>query len=186
MPTKQNLLALVTLLALALFLLHVPPAASKGSTAKLSVREQLLGSWGLQSRETRLSNGQIVADPGLSATPKGVLIYDRSGHVAAHLSRQGRTVEMIANECAAASRIKGTDDTAQTVMGYDAYFGTYTINEAQNVVTHHLESALFPGDVGKNIKRAFSISGDRLTIRFDTTTSEGISVTRTLVWIRMK
>src|SRR5260221_14768473 len=85
-----------------------------------------------------------------------------------------------------AQNVKGTNDTAQTILGYDAYFGTYTVDAKAGVVTHHLESALFPGDIGKDIKRNFSISGDTLTIRFHTTTAEGTPVIRTLVWARMK
>lgn len=188
MTRKHNAVALVTILAFVIFLLGAQPGVSRNPNIdnQLSVREQLLGSWSLQSRETTLSDGKVVVDPGLSATPTGVLIYDRSGHVAAQLSRRGRTVEMIANECREATQIKGTADTAQTVLGYDAYFGTYTVDEEKGIVTHHLESALFPGDIGKNIKRAFTISGDRLTIRFSTTTNEGIPVTRILVWTRMR
>lgn len=176
----------------ALLVLAIVPSASIGfsqdpnTKSPASVREQLVGSWSLTSRVTTLSDGRVVADPGLSTMPMGVLIYDRSGHVAAQLSRKGRTVEMISAECRDAGQIKGTSDTAQTVLGYDAYFGTYTINEEATVVTHHLESALFPGDVGKDIRRNFSISGDRLTITFNTTTPEGTPVTRTLIWERMK
>src|SRR5207247_5982542 len=44
---------------------------------------QLIGSWSLVSRQTTLADGKVVGDPGLSAVPKGILIYDRSGHVAA-------------------------------------------------------------------------------------------------------
>ena len=150
------------------------------------VREQLVGSWSLASRVSTLANGEMLPDRGLAATPKGLLIYDRSGHVAAQLSRQGRTVEMIAEECNEAAKVRGTNDTAQTVLGYDAYFGTFTVNEKEGFVVHHLESALFPGDVGKDIKRNFTISGDRLTIKFNTTTADGTPVTRTLVWERMK
>jgi hypothetical protein len=188
MRRKRNAVALITILIVVIFVLGARLGVSKnsGADAQLSVREQLVGSWSLQSRETTLSDGKVVVDPGLSATPSGVLIYDRSGHVAAQLSRRGRTVEMIANECHEAAQIRGTTDTAQTVLGYDAYFGTYTVDEEKGIVTHHLESALFPGDIGKNIKRAFTISANRLTIRFSTTTNEGIPVTRTLVWTRMK
>jgi hypothetical protein len=93
---------------------------------------------------------------------------------------------MIGEECQAAAATKGTPDTAQTVLGYDAYFGTYTLNESKGIVTHHLQAALFPGDVGKSIDRYFTLSGDRLTISFHTTTREGTKVTRTLVWERMK
>jgi len=149
-------------------------------------QEQLVGSWSLVSRVSTLANGEVLPDRGLATTPKGLLIYDRTGHVAAQLSRQGRTVEMIGEECREAAKIRGTNDTAQTVLGYDAYFGTFTVNEKEGFVVHHLESALFPGDVGKDIKRNFTISGDKLTIKFNTTTADGKPVTRTLVWERMK
>jgi hypothetical protein len=70
--------------------------------------------------------------------------------------------------------------------GYDAYFGTYTLNEKEGIVTHHLEAAIWPGDIGKDIDRHFRISGDRLTVTFNTTTKEGVKVTRILVWERMR
>jgi lipocalin-like protein len=150
------------------------------------VREQLIGSWTLVSRVSTLANGSVLPDPGLAATPKGVLIYDRSGHVAAQLSRHGRTLEMIPDECREAVKVRGTNDTSQTILGYDAYFGTYSVDEKEGVVTHHLEIALFPGDIGKSIKRNISISGDKLTLKFNTTTHDGFAVTRTLEWERLK
>jgi len=162
-------------------------AADKSQgAATSSLINQLAGGWRLVSRVTTAADGKILVDPGLSETPKGVLIYDRSGHVAAQLSRPGRTVEMLGDECRAAEKVRGTNDTAQTILGYDAYFGTYTIDAEEGVVTHHLESALFPGDIGKDIKRNFSLSGDTLTIKFHTTITDGTHVVRTLVWARMK
>jgi hypothetical protein len=93
---------------------------------------------------------------------------------------------MLGEECQAAATTKGTPDTAQTILGYDAYFGTFKIDEQAGTVTHHLEAALWPGDVGKDIDRHFTLSGDQLTITFNTTTREGVKVTRTLIWERMK
>jgi hypothetical protein len=162
------------------------PAAKAQAPSGASVRAQLIGSWRLVSRESRRANGEVETDPGLSAVPLGVLIYDQSGHVAAQLSRRDRTVAMIGEECQTAAATKGTPDTAQTILGYDAYFGTYQINEQESIVTHHLEAAIFPGDVGKDIKRHFTVSGDRLTITFNTTTRDNVKVTRTLIWERMK
>jgi hypothetical protein len=160
------------------------PAASPASDA--SIREQLIGTWRLVSRESRRENGELEPDPKLSVVPLGVLIYDRSGHVAAQLSRRDRTVETLREECRTAADTKGTSDTAQTVLGYDAYFGTYKINERDGIVTHHLESALWPEDVGKDIERHFKLSGDKLTISFNTSTHDGVKVTRTLTWERQK
>ena len=142
------------------------------TTSHSSVRAQLIGSWRLVSRESRRENGQVEIDQGLSKLPLGVLIYDQSGHVAAQLSRRDRTVSIFNEECSAAAETKGTQDTAQTVLGYDAYFGTYTLNEEEGIVTHHLEAAIWPGDIGKNIDRHFNISGDQLAIVFKTTTRE--------------
>ncbi len=185
MLKRKTTLALAPVLFFIVFCASTQNGAA-GHAAAPDVRGQLIGSWNLVSRISTLANGNVLPDPGLAATPKGVLIYDRSGHVAAQLSRQGRSVEMIPEECREAAKVRGTNDTAQTILGYDAYFGTYTIDENAGVVTHHLEIALFPGDVGKSIKRNFSISGDQLTIKLNTTTQDGNAVTRTLVWERMK
>ncbi len=178
---KQPIAAVV----IAMVALGSAGKAAQGATAS-SVIDQLLGSWKLVSRVTTTLDGKTLVDPGLSAIPNGVLIYDRSGHVAAQLSRPGRTVDALPDECRAAEKVKGTNDTAQTILGYDAYFGTFTVDTKNGVVTHHLESALFPGDIGKDIKRNFSIAGDMLTIKFSTTTADGTAVVRTLVWARMK
>ena len=168
-------------------LLLAPMAtANTDAVAPSGVLDQLVGGWSLVSRVTTTTDGKVLSDPGLSTTPKGVLIYDRYGHVAAQLSRPGRTVEMLGDECREAEKVKGTNDTAQTILGYDAYFGTYTVNAKDGVVTHHLDSALFPGDIGKDIKREFTIFGDTLTIKFHTTLRDGTPVVRTLVWARMK
>ena len=156
------------------------------TASRSPIRAQLIGSWRLVSRESRRENGQIEIDQGLSTLPLGVLIYDQAGHVAAQLSRRDRTVSIFREECSAAAETKGTPDNSQIVLGYDAYFGTYTLNEKEGIVTHHLEAALWPGDIGKDIDRHFTISGDRLTIIFKTTTREGVKVTRTLTWKRMR
>lgn len=178
----------LALIALTLIVLgaHSQAPVNGQPVAQASIREQLIGSWRLVSRESRRENGEIEGDPGLSTLPLGVLIYDQSGHVAAQLSRRDRTISMFRDECPLAAETKGTPDTAQTVLGYDAYFGTYTVNEKDGIVTHHLEAAIWPGDIGKSIERHFTLSGDRLSITFNTTTKDGIKVTRNLIWKRMK
>jgi hypothetical protein len=160
-------------------------AVDQGNKSEASIRAQLVGAWRLVSRQSRRVDGKVEDDPGLSATPMGILIYDQSGHVAAQLSRRDRTVAMVGEECQLAATTKGTTDTAQTVLGYDAYFGSYKVNARDHIVTHHLEAALWPGDIGKDIDRHFEISGDELTITFKTTTRDGVKVTRTLIWKRM-
>lgn len=180
----------LTLLAVAFLVLSTmanpQKAAVKPTTTKTCVRTQLIGSWRLVARQSRRANGELEPDPGLSTIPLGILIYDQSGHVAAQLSRRDRTVAIIGEECQTAATTKGTPDNSQTILGYDAYFGTYKIDEQAGIVTHHLEAALFPEDIGKDIGRHFTISGDKLTISFNTITRDGVKVTRTVIWERMK
>jgi hypothetical protein len=188
MSNSRSITACVTFIASALMLLVDQSALTKdvAATTHDRVVAQLVGGWSLVSRVTTGADGRVLTDVGLSAKPSGILIYDRAGHVAAQLSRPGRTIAMLADEWREAQKVIGTDDTSQTILGYDAYFGTYTVDEKKGIVTHHLESALFPGDIGKSIARRFAISGDTLTITFNTTLRDGTPVTRTLVWTRQK
>lgn len=77
------------------------------------------------------------------------------------------------------------NQNSQPVNGYDAYFGTYTIDATSHTVTHHLEGALSAADVGKNLVREFKVSGDKLTIIVRTNSPEERQI-RTLIWERVR
>jgi hypothetical protein len=83
----------------------------------------------------------------------------------------------------AASAAPGSNNSV-AVGGYDAYFGTYTVDQAAGTVTQQLVGALSPSDVGKVVTREMRIEGDRLTIELATSSDEGEPLTRTLVWLR--
>ena len=48
---------------------------------------------------------------------------------------------------------------------YTSYFGTFTVNEAEGFVTHHLEGSLNTGGAGSDNKRFYTLSGNRLTLQ---------------------
>jgi lipocalin-like protein len=186
LKNRASLLAVCLLISCFVLFASLVSHTNAKAAGKTSVQAQLVGSWRLVSRETHQANGELLADPNLAAAPTGFLVYDATGHVAAQLSRRGRTVEMLGEDCKSAVATKSTPNTAQTILGYDAYFGTVTVHEKEGYVTHHLESALFPGDIGHDINRNFKLAGDRLTLSFDTTTQDGTPITRSLVWERIK
>lgn len=72
----------------------------------------------------------------------------------------------------------------RAVGGYDAYFGTYRVDEASGEVTQTLLGSLSPADVGKVLTRRMVVIDDRLTIELETTASDGRAIVRTLVWER--
>jgi hypothetical protein len=135
---------------------------------------QLVGTWRLISRVVRLADGSAVQDPGLGKTPTGYLMYDSSGHMAAQLMRLDRPMAI---DCGTSG--SAPSDNSQSVNGYDAYFGTYAIDETSHTVTHHLEGALAAADVGKNLVREFQVFDNKLTIVVRTSSPKQI---RTLIW----
>jgi hypothetical protein len=76
-------------------------------------------------------------------------------------------------------------NNSQSVNGYDAYFGTYRVDQTNQTVTHHLEGALAAADVGKSLARNFQVSGDTLKIVVRTNSPQGQQI-RALTWERVR
>jgi hypothetical protein len=168
--------------------------------ATRSAREQMLGSWELQTRTVRRASGEVVDDAVLGEKPIGRLFYDASGHMALQMMRQGR--EQAIGEGAA----PGDAASARVSLGYDAYFGTFTVNadagaaddadagaadgadgaEVRGTVTHHVQGSLFPEDLGKAFTRRFRVEGDTFELSFTSPASDGSEITRTLVFQRSR
>jgi hypothetical protein len=140
----------------------------------------MLGSWELQSRTVRRSNGELVVDPVLGQQPIGRIFYDASGHMALQMMRQAR-----AQAISEASTSEETKN-ARVVLGYDAYFGSFTVDEAAGTVTHHVEGSLFPEDLGKDFTRRFRVEGDTFELSFTSPAGGGVEITRTLVFSRSR
>jgi Lipocalin-like domain len=143
------------------------------------LQSQLIGTWRLISRVVTTADGIVVRDPGLGAAPMGYLIYDSSGHVAVQIMKTDRSSVI---DCSLST--PAPSNNSQSVNGYDAYFGTYTIDEAHHTVTHHLEGALDATDVGKSLVRYFQVSADKLAIIVHTSSLQGEQI-RTVNWERV-
>ena len=151
--------------------------------APLSVA--LVGTWKLLSRIDRTSDGQRRAEPGLGDDPVALLYYDRSGHFAAQFMKRDRTSAASPSpDAGVVSAGRAGPNNSRAQGGYDAYFGTYTVDDAHGTVTQRLLGALSPENVGQVLTRAMTVQGDTLTIALETTGADGLAVTRTLVWER--
>jgi len=56
------------------------------------------------------------------------------------------------------------EQARQVVESYDAYFGSYELDEASHTVTHHIEGELRPDHVGDSYLRHYEVDGDRLVL----------------------
>ncbi|MEP6570000.1 MAG: lipocalin-like domain-containing protein [Acidobacteriota bacterium] len=149
-----------------------------GATTQISPKG-LVGTWQLVSRIDRDPAGQVLAEPSIGSDPLGYLIYDSKGHVAAQLMARNRTSAPCATTAAA-----DVNNVAH-IGGYDAYFGRYEVDMRTGTVTHILDGALSPGDVGRRITRRFRLEGDMLTIQFEPGGQGNKRITRTLIWRRI-
>lgn len=138
----------------------------------------LPGTWRLVSRIDVAANGERRVDPALGEDPIALLFYDRSGNFAAQFMKRDRSAiaELVGGPAKNNSRAKD---------GYDAYFGSYTVDDAAGTVTQKLAGALSKENVGHVLTREMTVEGDELKIELETTSVEGEPVTRTLRWKRV-
>lgn len=153
-------------------------AASMHTRARNPLSRRLPGSWLLESRIDVTATGAKHPDPLLGEDPVALLIYDRTGHFSAQFMKRDRSGVQAAAPAAARNNTRAQG-------GYDAYFGTYSVNDATGEVTQQLLGAISPGNVGITLTRVMQVSGNALVIRLETTAVDGTAVTRTLTWRRL-
>ena len=140
-----------------------------------SLENTIEGTWWLLSREDYTKDGQRRIDPVLGSDPIAILVYANK-YFAAQFMKKHRNAESITHPTSA-----GENNTA-AIGGYDAYFGTYQIDERTGQVAHTLVGSINPANIGITVYRNLEVKEDRLIIKLDTTTPEGEPVTRTLTW----
>ncbi|MEZ5969735.1 MAG: lipocalin-like domain-containing protein [Hyphomonas sp.] len=141
----------------------------------------MIGSWQLTTREDHAADGRVIRESALGADPLGLLIYDRGGNFAAQFMRRDRSGPAA---MAPVQKVSGANNTMPT-DGYDAYFGTYTADDAAGTVTQTLVAALSRENVGQVVTRDLAVDGDTLTVSLGTTLPDGTPVTRILKWARV-
>ncbi len=151
------------------------PAAAKST---MPAAQRLIGAWQLASRVVTKADGTVLSDAVLGAEPLGRLYYDVSGVMSLQMMRQART--------AAIGKPGNPQDAAnpRAILGYDSYFGTYTVDEAAGTITHHVQGSLFPEDLGKDWVRPFTLDEGTLTLKFTSAGADGVDITRTLIFRR--
>ena len=150
------------------------PISMPEPTGNLSTK--IIGVWLLESREDRTFNGQKRIDPTLGADPIGILAYaDR--HFTAQFMKRDRT------DKSKLVTYSGSNNTV-AVDGYDAYFGTYEVDEPTGKVNHTLIGSINEKNIGISVWRDLRVIDDKLIIQLETTTIDGEPIVRTLTWNR--
>src|SRR5262249_29969100 len=132
-----------------------PAPGGNGSSASPS--DRFVGTWKLIDVEQRNAAGQPISpSPNAGSNRLGYLVYDPARYVTVTIMPVGRKKNV---------GPQATDAEAlAAITGYSAYFGTFTVNQAEGTVTHHLQGSLNPG-MSADQKRFFEVSGNRLTLK---------------------
>jgi hypothetical protein len=112
-----------------------------------AIRDQFVGAWRLASLEQEGADGKIR-----KSDSAGLLVFTRDGHMSVQVMDRNPQPQTPA----------GPEQYSQG--GYEASFGTYEINDAQTF-TYHVEGALVRTLIGKDLPRAFALSGKQLIVK---------------------
>ena len=138
----------------------------------------IVGIWKLKARKDVDAAGKVHIDPFLGQDPLGVLCFGKT-HFSAQFMKRDRSEQAIVLQPV------GAENNTARVNGYDAYFGTYTVDEIGGTLTTRLEGAISPTNIGDTYIRNVRIVGDELIVQLQTTTLEGAPVTRTNTFSRL-
>src|ERR1700726_509369 len=138
----------------------------------------IVGVWMLKSREDVDASGQIRIDPFFGRDPLGLLCFGPK-HFAAQFMKRDRS-----REENVPLPVQGKNNTL-AVNGYDAYFGTYTVDEVAGTLTTRLQGSISAANVGNTYVRNVRVLDNELIIQLDTTAADGAPITRTNTFSRM-
>ena len=117
-----------------------------------SIRDRFVGAWRLAWLEEQGADGKIHR-----ADCTGLLVYTRDGHMSVQVMyRKPQSNSHAASNAAPVQYAQG---------GYEASFGTYEIDERSRTFTYHVEGALVRTLIGKDLPRAFELSGKQLIVK---------------------
>ena len=147
----------------------------------MSLASDIVGFWSLVSRIDVDAAGRRHIDPALGADPFGVLCF-APGRFAAQFSKRDRSDAVGTPSSATVARA----NNSAAVNGYDAYFGTYTLNESEGLLTVTLDAALSAAGVGQSYTRRVRADLDSLVIQLETAAVDRTPITRTLTFERVR
>jgi hypothetical protein len=149
--------AVAALVAIAL----TAPAGTgvAGSPRASDTTASVVGTWRLVLADHRPNKeGPWVHAYG--EHPQGYIVYDQTGHMFVQVCNDPPTPPF-----ASGDDYKPTAREAQTAyLNYVAYFGTYSLDPARHVLTHHVEGSLLPSFTATDQERPYILHGDTLEL----------------------
>jgi len=139
---------LTTVVVLTLSVVSTPQSAEKPDSA--SAKDKLIGAWRLAWEDEQGTDGKMkhIVDH------KGTIVYTRDGHMSVQIMLPSTDAP------------RDVDNPVKYDQGgYEAYYGSYEVNEQAHTVTHHVQGALVRALVGKDLTRVYRFSDGQLILK---------------------
>ena len=123
-------------------------------------KTQFVGNWELVRVERIRADGEHLPTPEPpsfgSDGAVGYIMYDSAGYMGVVIMQAGRQPY--------AGDEPAPDEALAALRSYVSYFGTYTVNEAEGYLTHHLQGNVSPPSASNDNKRFYEFSGNQLVL----------------------
>jgi hypothetical protein len=163
MPTARLITVSIGLCAAGAFTILASQTAATPQALRQSpgVAARFIGTWALARYESNTPENR----EGRGENPIGVIYYDRTGHMAVQISPDRMRRVFSGPSSGLFSGPRPTPQEAlDAISGYAAYFGTYTVDERAQTVTHKRIANLNPGGLGDFVRRYEFPTEDRLVL----------------------
>lgn len=139
-------------------------------------RRAMRGLWRLVSRVDLDDHGTRRIDPVMGPQPLGMLAFGEHRFAAQFMNPDRASSTPAATASGA--------NNSGAVNGYDAYFGSYTLDDAAGTVTVTLDGGLSAANIGQSFVRDLRVDDTHLWIQLRTSAVDGTPITRTLTFTR--
>jgi hypothetical protein len=138
----------------AIMVLGITALSNDAIAQQRTLKEQLVGTWAFVSSNAKRSDG----NPQWGENPKGLFIFTEDGYFSWQVFRSDRP------HLASNNRFRATpDELNANNQGTLAYFGTYSVDEADKIVTFRTQASTFPNSEGEVIRRVVTkVTADEL------------------------
>ena len=124
-----------------------------------AITPDIAGTWRLVEYWDQESESQPKSYP-FGEQPLGFIVYDRAGNVFVQIAKNPQPKRLSQDQL----RRLDAGQLRATIEDYVSYFGTYTVDAAKGVVTHHVTADARREYTGTDQPRPFHIEGDELII----------------------
>ncbi|MEO7966440.1 MAG: lipocalin-like domain-containing protein [Gemmatimonadaceae bacterium] len=126
-----------------------------------AARSPLVGTWILKLAETTDSAGNTVSS---SRDVAGMIVYTVDGHVAVQNMLLPRPTVSAVPQGPDSVTLWSEEQVRSVVETYDAYYGTFDVDETRPIVRHHVTGELRPSLTGSIYERRFAFRDGQLLL----------------------